>query len=66
MYTWWSGRVADLRFTTPLKTFFGLVAFLMALSDQLATQCVALADERHAEVPAEADLVQGIGHELHP
>ena len=40
--------------------------FLMALPDQLATQVVLLADERYQEVPAESDLVQGVGHELHP
>ena len=66
MYTSWSGRVADLRFTTSLNTFFWLGCFPMALLDQFATQCVPLAEERHAEAPAEADLVQGIGHELHP
>ena len=38
----------------------------MALPDQLATQSIPLADERHSKVPAEADLVQGVGHELHP
>ena len=38
----------------------------MALPDQLATQAVILADERHLAVSAETDLVQGVGHELHP
>ena len=38
----------------------------MALPDQLATQPIPLADERHSKVPAEANLVQGVGHELHP
>ena len=66
MYKSWSGRVADLRFRTSLKTLSWLGRFPMALPDQLATQAVLLADTRHLEVPAESDRVQGVGHELHP
>ena len=49
-----------------LENQYWLGGFPMALPDQLATQEVLLADERHMEVPAESDLVQGVGHELHP
>ena len=66
MYKSWSGRVAVLRFKISLENQFWLGRFPIALPDQLATQAVLLANKRHLEVPAESDLIHGIGHELHP
>ena len=66
MYTSWSGRACDFSLHHILENLSWLGCCPMALPDQLATQPIPLADERHSKVPAEADLVQGVGHELHP